>query len=145
VCAAVMARCQVRERSSSSQSDQVALDACPHGWLQVLRGDQLHTATDDGFQVRLRPAQPEQAQVGRQVREQVYIAAVPIMCPLPDAAAAGLMSNGLLPEQDQTEWRIEWQTAPARACRGLAGAGLCSCSGWSSALPAVLEPARGPW
>jgi hypothetical protein len=67
------------------------------------------------------------------------------MRPLPDAATAGLMSNGLPPEQDQTEWQIEWQTAPARACRGLAGAGLCSCSGWSRALPEVTEPARGPW
>jgi hypothetical protein len=40
-------------------------------------------------------------------------------------------SAQLSEEQDQSEWQIEWQIALARACLGLACAGLCSCSAWS--------------
>ena len=47
--------------------------------------------------------------------------------------------------QDQTEWQIEWQTVLVRAYLRLAGAGLCSCSGWSCPLPAVTEPAGHSW
>ena len=49
------------------------------------------------------------------------------------------------PGGDQTEWQIEWQTAPVRACPGLASAGLCSCSAWSAVLPAIRELCGGLW
>ena len=48
-------------------------------------------------------------------------------------------------KQDQTEWQIEWQMALVRASLRPADAGLCSCSGWPGALPAVTEPAGDPW
>ena len=44
-----------------SQRDQVRLDACPHARLEVACWDQVHAGAEDGFQVSLHPAQPEQA------------------------------------------------------------------------------------
>ena len=38
------------------------------------------------------------------------------------------------PDQDQSEWQIEWQRVLVRAGLGLVGAGLCLCLGWSGAL-----------
>jgi len=56
----------------SSQPDQVTLDACPDAGLEICCRDQVHPGVEDGLQVGLGPAEPEQAQPERQVREQVH-------------------------------------------------------------------------
>ncbi|HUK70684.1 MAG TPA: hypothetical protein VLW50_18330 [Streptosporangiaceae bacterium] len=54
--------------------DQVMLDECPDAGLEIACRDQVHAAAKDSFQVGLYPAEPQQAQAGRQIREQVHIA-----------------------------------------------------------------------
>ena len=49
------------------------LDAGPDAGLEVGCWDQVHPGAEDGFQFGLDPAQPEEAQAGRQVGEQVHV------------------------------------------------------------------------
>jgi hypothetical protein len=58
--------------------------------------------------------------------------------------AAGRQRSTLW-RQDQSEGQIEGQIALVRAYLGLAGAGLCSCSAWSPALPAATQPFGDSW
>jgi hypothetical protein len=61
-----------------SQCHQVALGARANFGLQVACWHQVNLGAEDGLQLSLEPAQPEQANVWRQVNEQVHVTVRPV-------------------------------------------------------------------
>jgi hypothetical protein len=58
---------------SEAVSEGTESAACPDAGFEIIGRDQVHADAEDGLKVGLGPAQPEQAQPRRQVRQQVYV------------------------------------------------------------------------